>query len=184
MKNVLSAKEINQITERIGTKISKDLAKEKQIPIVIGIMKGSLNFMMDLLKHIKVDVFTDYIQISSYNGTKSTGQVIFKRYPSFDLKNRTIVIVEDIIDTGISMNYLLEHIKEHYHPKKIILVALIDKRFRRKQKVNIDYVGKILNEDDFLCGYGLDYNELGRNFPNIYGLSKKEIENLDKKANQ
>lgn len=181
---ILSKKQIAKITADIGHKLSKDLAKEKKIPVVIGIMKGSMNFMMDVMKNLEVDVFTDYIQVSSYNGTKTTGKVILKRDLSFDIKGRTVVVIEDIVDTGVSMNYLMDFLKDRYHPKRIILVALVDKRSRRKEKVKIDYAGMILKEDEFLLGYGLDYNELGRNLPEIYGLTNKEVRKLAGKINK
>lgn len=179
----MSASEIQKVTKDIGKELTKVLSKEKRIPIVVGIMKGAMNFMMDVAKNIDCDFFTDFIQISSYNGTKTTGKVIMKRDLSFDIKGRTLVLMEDVIDTGISMQYLLDFLKERYQPKRIILVALFDKKCRRKVDVKIDYVGKTLLGDDFLYGYGLDYNELGRSLPDVYGLNAKEVAKLQDKIN-
>lgn len=185
MENViLNKKQIAKITEKIGGDLNKVLKKEKKTPIVMGVMKGSMNFMMDVIRHIDADIFIDYIQVSSYCGTKTTGKVILKRHPSFDLKGRTLVLIEDIVDTGLSMQYLLSYLKERHHPKKIILVALVDKVSRRKVKVKVDYCGLVLKKDEFLYGYGLDYNEFGRNLPEIYGLTNKEIRQIAKKVNK
>lgn len=181
-KIIMSNQEIQLVCRQIGEKLTADLAHEKRIPIAVGIMKGAMNFMEDLVKNIGVDIFTDYIQISSYNGSNTTGKVILKRDLSFDVKNRTMILIEDVVDTGISMQYLLQFIKERYQPKRIILVALFDKKFRRKVDVKIDYVGKVLTGDEFLFGYGLDYNELGRNLADVYGLNSEEILQLQAKV--
>jgi len=182
-KIIMSKNEIAEVTKRIGNQLSIELNNETRIPIAVGVMKGSMNFMMDVVKNINADIFTDYIQVSSYNGTNTTGRVILKRDLSFDIKDRTVILIEDVIDTGISMNYLLDFLKERYRPKRIILVALFDKTYRRKIKINIDYVGKVLDTDDFLYGYGLDYCELGRNLPEVYGLNQDEVNMLSKKIN-
>ena len=174
-KVILKHDEIQTICQDIGQKITNELTHEERIPIVVGIMKGALNFMTDLVKYINTNIFLDYIQVSSYNGTSTTGRVILKRDLSFDVNNRTMILVEDVIDTGISMNYLLHFIHDRYHPKRVILVTLFDKKCRRKMDVKIDYTGKVLEGDDFLFGYGLDYNEIGRNLPDVYGLDSSEI---------
>lgn len=178
-KIIMSREEISKVCKDIGSKLNDDLKNETSIPVFVGIMKGSLNFMMDIVKHINRDIFVDFIQVSSYSGTKTTGKVILKRDLSFDIKDRTIVLIEDVIDTGISMNYLLDFIKSRYQPKRIVLVTLFDKKCRRKMDVKIDYVGKVLTGDDFLYGYGLDYCELGRNIDQVYGLNGDEIRQLD-----
>ena len=181
MRIIFSKKDIEKITKDIGGKLTKDLSKEKRIPVICGIMKGSLNFMNDLIKNIKTDVFTDYIQVSSYSGNKTTGKVILKRDLTIDIKDRTLVLVEDVIDTGISMRYLIDFIKQRYQPKRILIVALFDKTYRRKEKIKCDYAGKTLNADDFLYGYGLDYNELGRHLPEVYGLNSDDVRKLQEK---
>lgn len=180
-KIVMSHDEILKASKKIGKSISKELSKEKRIPVVVGVMKGATNFMMDLIKYITPNIYIDYIQVSSYNGTTTTGKVILQKDLTFDIKNRTVVLVEDVVDTGISMSYLLDFLKDRYKPKRIILVALFDKKFRRKKKVKIDYAGKVLTGDDFLYGYGLDYMEVGRNLPDVYALNEKDVHELNKK---
>ena len=185
MKNILlSAKDLDKIACNIAKKLDQDLKGEKNIPVVVGVMKGSLNFMMDITKHMKSDIYTDFIQISSYSGTETTGKVVMKKDLSFNIENRTVILIEDIIDTGISMHFLIKFLKDHYHPKRILLVTLLDKVCRRKVKVHIDYVGKVMKQDAFVLGYGLDYNEYGRNLPYVCALTKQEIKMIDEKTSK
>lgn len=185
MKNILlSSKDLDKIARKIAKDLDRDLKGEKNIPVVVGVMKGSLNFMMDITKHMKSDLYTDFIQISSYSGTETTGKVVMKKDLSFNIEDRTVILVEDIIDTGISMHFLIKFLKDHYHPKRILLVTLLDKVSRRKVKVHIDYVGKVLKNDAFVLGYGLDYNEYGRNLPYVCALTKQEIKMIDEKTSK
>ena len=185
MKNIiLSAKDLDKISRKIAKNLDQELKNEKNIPVVVGVMKGSLNFMMDLTKYMKTDLYTDFIQISSYSGTETTGKVIMKKDLSFNIENRTVILVEDIIDTGISMHFLIKFLKDHYHPKRILLITLLDKVCRRKLKVHIDYAGKVMKQDAFVLGYGLDYKEYGRNLPYVCALTKDEIKMIDKKTSE
>ena len=93
-----------------------------------------------------------------------------------DIKDRTVVVVEDVVDTGISMKYLIDHLNEHYQPKRIIICCLFDKEYARCEDIKIDYVGKVLKENCFLVGYGLDYNELERNVPYVYIAQPDDID--------
>ncbi|MCQ2792155.1 MAG: hypoxanthine phosphoribosyltransferase [Bacilli bacterium] len=185
MKNIiLSAKDIDKICRKIAHQLDNDLKKETHIPVVVGIMKGSINFMMDLTRYMKTNIYTDYIQISSYNGTATTGKVTLKKDLTFNVTGRTVVLIEDIIDTGISMNFLIQFLHDHCHPKRIILVTLLDKVCTRKVDVKIDYCGKVLKNNAFVLGYGLDYNEFGRNFPYVCALTPKEIKEIDKRTDK
>ena len=176
---VMTEKEILDACQRIGDQISEDLKDEVKSPLIIGILKGGVNFTVDLIKFIKIPIFTDYIQISSYNGKSSTGQIKLLKDLAFDTRNRSIVIVDDVVDTGISMDYLVKHIQEHYNPKQIKVCCLVDKQAVRQVNVKIDYCGKVLEEDKFLVGYGLDYNEVDRNVPYIYVPEQEEIAKWD-----
>ena len=175
---ILSEEQLKEITKRLGKEITEKLKGSDKIPVIVGVLKGSLNFMMDLLKNIDIPVFTDYIQISSYNGTTSSGKVRLVKDLSYDCQDRTVVIVEDIVDTGYSMSYLLSHIKSH-NPKEVYVCAMFDKVPARKTDVKVDFVGEELNDNAFLIGYGLDYNELGRNIPYVYGATKDDIAKMD-----
>ncbi|MCI2068800.1 MAG: hypoxanthine phosphoribosyltransferase [Bacilli bacterium] len=176
---ILSEKELHEICVRIGGELNTRLKKEGSLPVFVGVMKGGLNFMMDLIKQIDLPILTDYIQISSYSGTASTGIINLKKDLTLDVKDKTVVIVEDVIDTGYSMHYLKNYIVSKYHPKEVIIVALIDKTFLRKVEVKTDYCGTVMNENKFLMGYGLDYNELYRNVPYVYVPDKEEIAEYD-----
>jgi len=187
-KNViLSREEIHEICVRIAGELDERFAKSNvELPIFIGVLKGSLNFMMDLIREVKHPIKTDYIQVSSYQGTSSTGAVILKKDISCPITGKTVVIIEDVIDTGLTMKYLVGYLKEKYSPKEVIIVSMFDKKHMRKADLSIDYAGKILTDDAFLIGYGLDYNELFRNLPDVLGATKEDIEAADKllKENQ
>ena len=173
---VLSEQEIQDICNDIGQKLTKDLENEKRTPLFLGVMKGALNFMFDLIKRIDRPIFTDFIQISSYAGVQSTGKINLKKDFDMDIKDRTVVVIEDVVDTGISMKYLIDHLNENYKPKRIIICAMFDKVYARCENIKIDYVGKVLNENCFLVGYGLDYNELERNVPYVYIAKPEDID--------
>ena len=181
-KIVFNETEIQGACERIACELTKELVNEEKIPIFLGVMKGALNFFLDLTKRIKMPIYIDYIQISSYQGTKSTGQVQLVHDLRFDCEGRTVVIVEDIVDTGVSMNYLVKHINEKYHPKRVIVCTLFDKINARTAPIKIDYSGKVLAQNDFLIGYGLDYRELHRNVPYVYIPDEEEYNELKRLA--
>ena len=181
-KVVFNETEIQGACERIANELTKDLKKDTKIPLFLGVMKGALNFFMDLTKRIDMPIYLDYIQISSYKGTQSTGEVTLLHDLKFDCRDRTVIIVEDIVDTGISMNYLVKHISTKYQPKRIIVVTLFDKINARTAPIKIDYSGKVLAQNDFLIGYGLDYRELHRNVPYVYIPDEDEYEELTKLA--
>lgn len=176
---VMSHEEIENAAERIGGDLTKRLCQEKKLPVFICVMKGAMNWMIDLIEHVNMDIVTDYIQVSSYEGTSSTGKITLKKDITQDITGRVVVIVEDVIDTGLSMHYLLEHIKSSFKPKEVLVCALFDKQAVRKEPVKIDYVGKVLTENKFLVGYGLDYRGLVRNVPYVYIPTPKEVDNWD-----
>lgn len=176
---VLSKAQIQEVCSRLGKEITECIKNEKKIPVIIGIMKGALPFMEDLVKYIDEKVYLDYLQISSYSGTHSTGTVQLLKDVSFDLTDRTAIIVEDIVDTGLSMKYLISHIKSK-GPKDVKVCALFDKAIARKNDVKVDFVGVSLTENKFIIGYGLDYREIYRNEPEVTVLPPDEKEELDK----
>jgi len=184
---VVSREQIHDICVRIAGQLDERFAKDGvKLPVFIGVLKGSLNFMMDLIREVKSPIQTDYIQVSSYQGTNSTGAVILKKDISTSIAGRTVVIIEDVVDTGLTMKYLVGYLKEKYSPKEVIIVSMFDKQHMRKVDLTIDYVGKSLTEDLFLIGYGLDYNEIFRNLPDVIGATKEDIAEADKllKENQ
>ena len=176
---LLNSEEIEQICQRIGGEISTKLKGEEKIPVLIGVMKGSLNFMINMMKYIKVPFYTDYIQISSYYGTSRSNIVRLLKDISYDISGRTVIIVEDIVDTGHSMKFLIDHMLRH-QAKNVYVCALIDKKVAREVEVPIDFCGYVLDRNRFLIGYGLDYNELERNLPYIYEADEEDVKRLDK----
>jgi len=176
---ILSSIQIKKICEKIGKELNEKLEKETNIPVFVGVMKGGLNFMMDLIKEIKVPMMTDYIQISSWEGTSSTGIVNLKKDLTLNITNRTVILVEDVVDSGYSLHYLKDFLINKYHPKQIILACLIDKQAARKLDVEVNYTGMVLKEDKFLMGYGLDYKEIARNVNCVYVPDKSEIDGYE-----
>lgn len=175
---ILSEQEIEKLCQRIGAEIEEKIADEEKIPLVVGVMNGAMNFMITVMKYIKRPIYTDYIRISSYSGTTRTNNVRLLRDVSFDCANRTVIIVEDIIDSGYSMKFLVEHIK-HHGAKKVYVCTLIDKAVAREVEVPIDFVGYTMNENRFVAGFGLDYNELERNIPYIYEVDENDLKRMD-----
>ena len=178
-KILLSQDQIREINKDLGAKITKEVENDEKIPVFVGVMKGALNFMMDLTKYIGYPIYTDFIQISSYQGTETSGSITLTKDLNRNCQGRTVVIIEDVIDTGLSMHFLIQHIKASQHPKRIIVVALFDKKAARKVDVQLDYSGMVVEQNDFLLGYGLDYNELCRNIPYVYCADKEEIFRLN-----
>lgn len=178
MEIILKKKEIENIVKNVAKKLTIMLKNEKKIPIFIGVMRGALNFMVDIIEHINMDIFTDYIHASSYSGEKTTNKVNIKYNPLIKIKNRTIVLIEDFIDTGFSINFLISFLKKKYNPAKIILVSLLERESAKKTHINIDIVGKKIKDNRFLIGYGLDFMEIGRNYKNIYAYEKNDLNKL------
>ncbi len=150
----------------LAAQITNDL--EDKRPIFISILKGSLFFTSDLLKKINMDCEITFMRVSSYSGTQSTGQVKNLIGLSEDISGRTVVILEDIVDTGDTVVYLLNELKRN-NPLEIKIASLLLKPKALKHNLKIDYVGFEV-PNDFLIGYGLDYDGLGRNLNDIYKI--------------
>lgn len=157
---------ISQRVQELGKQISKDFKNE--CPILIGILSGSFMFMSDLAKNISIPIEISFTRIASYEGVCSTGNVKELIGIDVDLSERTVLLVEDIVDTGLSMDYLLKMIQK-LNPKRTAIVALLLKPEALKYKFDLEYVGFEI-PDKFVVGYGLDYAGLGRNLPEIYQL--------------
>ncbi len=156
----------------IGEQISQDYAGREVT--LISILNGSFMFASDLIKNITVDCRIDFMQVSTYGSSnESSGNFVVKKNLSLDIKDKDIIIVEDIVDSGFTLYNLFEYLKE-YGPKSIKLCTLIDKPSRRTKEVKTDYVGFVMDKNEFIVGYGLDYAQKYRNLPYI-GVLKKEI---------
>ncbi len=165
----ISENQIQQRIQELADEISKDY--KDNIPIFIGVLNGSFIFMADLLKKITIQSEVDFFKLSSYGDSKiSSGNVKMVKDLNCDPDGREIIIVEDIVDTGLSIKYI-EDLFEHYNPKSMKVVSLLLKPESLKYNVKIDYIGfKIPSQ--FVIGYGLDYQQKFRNLPSIYILSE------------
>lgn len=161
-----------QIEERIaqlGIQIDKDYADKR--PIFIGVLNGAFIFLADLMRQVSIPCEVDFMKLSSYGDEKvSSGQVTQLKEIDAKIQGRHIILVEDIIDTGLSMKYMLEKIK-HHQPASVGVVTLLHKKEATKHDVQIDYVGFEIPVA-FVLGYGLDYAQEGRNLAQIYHLEK------------
>lgn len=172
IKEILFTEEqLRKKIKEIGTKISEDY--EGKELMLVGILKGSVPFMADLMKEISIPCTMDFMAVSSYgNSTKTSGVVRILKDLDFEIENKNILIVEDIIDSGITLKYLTEYLKGR-KPTSIEIAALLNKPERRISEVNAKYIGYNV-PDYFLVGYGLDYGEKYRNLPYI-GILKEEV---------
>lgn len=164
----LSAKEIQETIDLMSTEMN---FLEKENPLFIVILKGSFIFASDLLKALCFDGEVTFMQLKSYDGTNSTGNITDLTGLPANLENRTLVVLEDIIDTGNTLSYLNEQLLKE-NPNKIYYASLLLKPSVYKKDIKIDFIGKEI-PNHFVVGYGLDYNELGRTLPEIYRLKNK-----------
>lgn len=161
----ISANEIDEVIAQMAEKMNKDL--EGKNPLFICILNGSFMFASDLMKQITVEnAQITFMRLSSYEGTTTTGKV--KKLMGFteDLKDRTVVLLEDIVDTGITISNTLEQIKD-YEAKEVLVATMLFKPDALIRDIRLDYVGKEI-PNDFIVGRGLDYDGIGRNLPDIY----------------
>ena len=160
----LTEEQIEQRVRELGAEISKVYGDE---PVcLICILKGSVFFTCELAKRITVPVTMDFMTVSSYSsGTTSSGNVKIKKDLDEDIAGKNVVVIEDIIDTGRTLACLLEILKER-NPKKLKLCTLLDKPDRRIADVSVDYTGFVI-PDEFVVGYGLDYDQRYRNLPYV-----------------
>ncbi|MCD6323055.1 MAG: hypoxanthine phosphoribosyltransferase [Clostridiales bacterium] len=172
VKKVLITKgEIEDMVKRLASRISVDYA-DKQL-VLIGVMKGCLIFLADLLRNISIPVEFGTITASSYgSGTVSTGQIKIINDIDIEIRGKDVIIVEDLVDTGMTLNYLKEFLSLR-EPTSVKICVAFDKPSRRKNPIETDYKGMDI-PDEFIVGYGLDFDEKYRNLPEICVL-KEEI---------
>ena len=160
----LAASAIQEKVQQIGKELNKDY--EGKRPLFIAILNGSFMFASDLFKVLTIDAEICFIKLASYKGTKSTGHIITAIGLDTDLYNRHVVIVEDIVDTGKTLSEFLPQLT-HQQPASLKIAALLHKPEAIVYPLNIDYLGFTI-PNDFVVGYGLDYDGFGRNIPEIY----------------
>lgn len=164
IRELISAEDVAAKIARMGEQISKDYAGESVY--LLCILKGGVFFTTELAKHITVPVNIDFMSVSSYGGeTTSSGIVRIVKDLDTPIEGKNVLIAEDIIDTGRTLAYLMEHLKQR-KPKSLKLCTLLDKPDRRVSDVKVDYTGFEI-PDEFVVGYGLDYDQRYRNLPYV-----------------
>ena len=171
LRVLYSEEELEAKCAELGAQISKDY--EGKNLLLVSVLKGAVVFMTDLLRHITVPCSIDFMVVSSYgNGVKTSGVVKIVKDLDADLAGKDLLIVEDILDTGMTLHYLKQLLQDR-NPNSIRIATLLDKPERRRAAVRADYVGYQV-PDEFVVGYGLDYDEKYRNLPYV-GILKPEV---------
>lgn len=168
VRPLISSADIQQKIREMGRQIRKDFPGEHLI--LVGVLKGAVLFLADLARQIPGEVTFDFIAVSSYGkDTKSSGQVKLNKDLDSSIEGKVVIVVEDILDTGLTLQYLLRVLQQR-KPKSLKVAVLLDKKERRVADVRADYVGFVI-PDEFVVGYGLDYAERYRNLPDVGILS-------------
>lgn len=163
----ISKEAIDKRIDELANIINRDYAGQEVI--LVGVLSGSFIFCSDLMRKITTPVQIEFVSLSSYEGTESTGQISFRLDVKQSLENKNVIVVEDIVDTGLTITFLMKHLKLK-QPKSLKLCSLLLKRARLKTEVHVDYLGFEI-EDKFVIGYGLDFDGHFRELPyiGVYG---------------
>jgi hypoxanthine phosphoribosyltransferase len=164
----ISYEKIQEAISKVAEQMNNDL-KNKDV-LFLGILNGSFLFAADLIKQINFDCQVTFVKLASYEGTTTSGKVKRLIGINENIENKTVVILEDIVDTGITMDYILKQLKG-YEPKEILIATMLFKPDAFQKNYKIDYIALNI-PNDFIVGYGLDYEGYGRNLKNIYTLVK------------
>ena len=171
MKLLLSENEIKDRVKALGKKITKDYEGKK--PIFIGILNGCYVFMADLLREVELDVEVDFVKIRSYEGDSSTGTIKFRKDISADIDGRDVIIVEDIIDSGFTINFLVKRLRNSGQ-KSVAVASILFKKEVAKLDFEVDYVGFEIPRE-FVVGYCLDYDEKYRHLKDVMVMEPEDI---------
>ena len=167
LKIIIKRDEIAKAVDRLASEIERDYQGKQ--PLLIGVLKGSFVFMADLIRQLDLPLELDFIRLSSYGAAKeSSGKVRVVQGLRTPIKDRDVLVIEDIVDTGITTSFLLDYLRKK-KPASLKLCALTDKPSRHRVSVSIDYLGFTV-PDKFIVGYGLDCDQRFRNLPHIYTL--------------
>lgn len=162
LKILISKEELQEKVKELGKKITEDY-KDKDL-MIVGVLKGCVIFLSDLIREIDLPLTMDFMVVSSYgSSTKSSGVVRIIKDLEKDIAGKDVLIVEDIVDTGLTLNYLIDYLKSR-NANSVKICTLLEKPDRRKAQVDLEYVGFRI-PDEFVVGYGLDYAEVYRNLP-------------------
>ena len=168
VRPLISSSEIQRKIREMGQRIRADFPGEPLL--LVGVLKGAVLFLADLARQIPGEVTFDFIAVSSYGKeTRSSGQVKLNKDLDSSIEGKVVLVVEDILDTGLTLQYLLRVLQQR-KPKSLKVAVLLDKKDRRIADVRADYVGFVI-PDEFVVGYGLDYGERYRNLPDVKILS-------------
>ena len=167
---LITEKEISDRVKELGKAISRDYSGKD--PVLVAVLRGAIVFLCDLLKEISIPMSLDFLSISSYSGQVQTGIVRILKDLDQNIEDKYVILIEDIIDTGLTLNYILRTLKAR-KPADVRVCALLDKKVRRIVDIPIDYRGFEI-PDEFVVGYGMDYEQGYRNLPFIAVL-KEEI---------
>lgn len=159
MKELIREKDIIKRVRELGKQINDDY-KDKDL-VLVGVLKGAFVFLSDLLRHVDVPVAIDFLSISSYNGVESSGVVRLTHDLSLNIENRDVMIVEDVVDTGRTLQYIIDNLKTR-KPRSLAVCTLLNKKEHRVVDVSLNYVGFTI-PGVFVVGYGLDYRNQYRN---------------------
>ena len=164
-KILFSREKIAAEVQRIGQEISQDYGDQEVM--LVGVLKGSFLFIADLIREIESPTVVDFVRLASYgSGTQTSGIIEFRKELEMPIRDRDVIIVEDIVDSGYTLECLYNKLLLQ-QPRSLKICTLIDKRARREVDIEADYVG-ISMDDGFIIGYGLDHDEHYRNLPDIY----------------
>lgn len=164
LKLLIDRQQINEAVLRLAAEISRDYYDSR--PLLLGVLKGAFVFMADLVRQLDIPLDMDFIRLSSYGSAqKSCGKVTMIQGLKTPIKGRHVLVIEDIIDTGLTISWLMEHLQKK-KPASLRLCTLVDKPSRRCTPVTIDYLGFSI-PDKFIVGYGVDWDERYRNLPEI-----------------
>jgi len=180
LKVLISREQIARRVAEIGAEITRDFAGRSVI--FVGVLKGAAIFLSDLARQVQLDATFDFIGVSSYgnrpspvqeleSGWDSTGEVRLTKDVDQSMRSKNVIVVEDILDTGLTLTFLKKILLAH-QPESLRIAALLDKSSRRKQPMQADYLGFTI-PDEFVVGYGLDYAEMYRNLPDICVLPRE-----------
>jgi hypoxanthine phosphoribosyltransferase len=168
-ETMLSEERIKDRVKELAEEIEKDFQNESIV--LIAVLKGSFVFAADLMRDIKSSVQIDFISVSSYGSqTETTGKVRLLQDLDTNITNENVIVVEDIVDSGLTLDFLIDHLRMH-KPKQLKICTLLDKPERRRVDLPIDYVGFVI-PDEFIVGYGIDYAQQYRNLPYIASVKK------------
>lgn len=165
---LIPAEDIDKAVSRVAEQLNERY--NGRTPIFLGVLSGSFHFLSDLVRKIDFESQVTFVKLSSYNGTESTGNVTQQLGIDIDIEGRDIIIVEDIVETGHSMSYLLDYLRAK-RPASVAICTLFFKPDKFLYNYKIDYTALSIG-NEFIVGYGLDYNQLGRNLKDIYVIDE------------